>query len=427
MKYLILVLVVFSQWVCAAPQEIDDYHWTGVERIVAIGDIHGDYSQYMATLEAAGLVNAKGKWTGGQSHLVQNGDIPDRGPDSAKIIRHLAKLSKEASKSGGRVHALIGNHEAMNVYGDLRYVSAGEYAAFATRNSDKMRDRYFEAVMQDLQKRDPEKFAALPPEYRQEWDTTHPLGWVEHRQAWDPAWNPKGEFWLWVQSRKVAIQINDLVFLHGGISGFYCQNSLQSLTDKVIAGLSAYDPANPGILEDEFGPLWYRGMSGEAPEASAETVQAILKQQAARHVVVGHTPTSGIVWPRYQGQVIQIDTGISAAYGGHLGYLEVTPEGLFAGYSKGKVALPKDDAGLVAYLEQVIALDPGNAHLKELLASLNAAPVISAPEPDSAEPGASEGGGQVADQGPMATDIGADTATHAPDQGDSVPTCGISG
>jgi hypothetical protein len=412
-------LMMFSSLVCAAPREIDDHHWSGVERIIAIGDIHGDYAQYMATLEAAGLVNEKGKWIGGKTHLVQNGDIPDRGPDSAKIIRHLAKLMKEASKSGGQIHALIGNHEAMNVYGDLRYVSAGEYAAFVTRNSDKLRDRYYEAVMQDLRTREPEKFAALPANYRQEWDATHPLGWVEHRQAWDPAWNPKGEFALWVLGRQVAIQINDLVFLHGGISGFYCQNTLNSLTAKVTAGLRAYDPAKPGILEDEYGPLWYRGMAGEAPEASAESVQAILQQNAAHHIVVGHTPTSGIIWPRYQGQVIQIDTGISAAYGSHLGYLEVTPEGLFAGYSKGKVALPKDDTGLVAYLEQVIALDPDNAHLKEMLAGLKAAPPATTAE--------SEAGGSAADQGPMATDTGADSATHAPDKGVSIPTCGISG
>ncbi|MGH8034702.1 MAG: metallophosphoesterase, partial [Lysobacterales bacterium] len=277
MKYLMLILAATSRLACAAPQEIDDYHWVGVERIVAIGDIHGDYGQYMATLQAAGLVNAKGKWIGGKTHLVQNGDIPDRGPDTAKIIRQLEKLSKEASKSGGMVHALMGNHEAMNVYGDLRYVTAGEYEAFVTRNSGKLRDRYFEAMLQDLQKRDPEKFAGLSPNFREEWNQSHPLGWVEHRQAWDPAWNPKGEFWEWVAGRKVAIQINDLIFLHGGISGYYCQNSLQSLTEKVVSGLRAYDPANPGFVEDEFGPLWYRGLSGEVPEAPVESVEAVLQ------------------------------------------------------------------------------------------------------------------------------------------------------
>ena len=238
----------------------DEFHWTGVERIVAIGDIHGDYAHYLEALQAAGLVNSKGKWIGGETHLVQTGDIPDRGPDTLKIIEHLGKLTKEARKKGGRVHSLIGNHEAMNVYGDLSYVSAGEFEAFVDKNSAALRDRYFDLMMQNLQQTNPEAFASLPENYRELWDKDHPLGWLEHRMAWSPAWNPEAEMAAWVLDRKVAIQINDLIFLHGGISGFYCQNSLRSLTEKVVDGLRNFDPANPGIVMDDFGPLWYRGV-----------------------------------------------------------------------------------------------------------------------------------------------------------------------
>src|SRR5210317_2365293 len=119
----------------AGAKKIDDYHWTGVDRVVAIGDLHGDYGQYIRVMESAGLIDKRGKWSGGQTHLVQTGDITDRGADSRKIIDHLVKLSKQAKKKGGYVHLLIGNHETMNVIGDLRYVSPGEYAAFATKNS----------------------------------------------------------------------------------------------------------------------------------------------------------------------------------------------------------------------------------------------------------------------------------------------------
>ena len=426
MKHLILLLLMISQLASAAPREIDDHHWTDVERIVAIGDIHGDYAQYLATLRAAGLVNEKGKWTGGETHLVQTGDIPDRGPDTVKIIEHLRDLAAEASRSGGRVHALIGNHEVMNVYGDLRYVSAGEFEAFVTRNSHKMRDRYFELATQDLQQRDPEAYAALPASYRDEWYLSHPPGWVEHRQAWDPAWNPQAEFALWVLGNKVAIQINDLIFVHAGISGHYCQNSLQSLTEKVVKSLRSYNPESPGILLDEFGPLWYRGLSGEAPKAAAESVRAILEHHSARHIVVGHTPTSGIVWPRYQGQVIQIDTGISTAYGGHLAYLEVTPEGLFAGYPKGKVVLPEDEAGRVAYLEEVIALEPVNSNLPALRAGLTA-PDTTAGDVDAALQ--FDAGTAGSDQGEKGAETGPDASitAEAPGAGASIPICGISG
>ena len=78
MKYILLVFLLFSSSVFADAREIDDFHWEGVERIVAIGDLHGDYGNYIEALRVAGLVDKKGKWSGGNTHLVQTGDIPDR-------------------------------------------------------------------------------------------------------------------------------------------------------------------------------------------------------------------------------------------------------------------------------------------------------------------------------------------------------------
>jgi len=140
-------------------------------------------------------------------------------------------------------------------------VSPGEYQAFVQKNSAALRDRYYSLVLQNLQQSNAAAFAALPEDYREKWDQDHPLGWLEHRQAWDPAWNPKAKFGLWVLGHQVAIQINDTLFVHGGISGNYCQNSLKSMTDKVVGGLKRFDPRNAGILEDEYGPLWYRGLA----------------------------------------------------------------------------------------------------------------------------------------------------------------------
>ena len=378
MKNILFIILLFSNLVYADARKIDDYHWQGVERIVAVGDIHGDYGNYIKVLRAAGLVDKKGKWSGGKTHLVQTGDIPDRGPDTVKIIEHITKLAKQANKKGGYVHSLIGNHEAMNMYGDLRYTHPGEYEAFVSKKSKSLRDRYFQIYMQNMQEQDPTAYAALPENYRDEWNGKFPLGWIEHRQAWDPAWNPEGKYAKWTLDRKVAIKVNDTIFLHGGISAYYCQNSLESMTQKARASLSNFDPNNSGIVEDDNGPFWYRGLSGVEPHALVETVDAILQQHDARHIVVGHTPTSGVIWPRYDAKVVMIDTGISAAYGGHLGYLEIVPEGLFAGYPGGKLPLPVDEAGLVPYLEKVIQADPGNPYLQKRLQRLLNPPVIEA-------------------------------------------------
>ena len=403
MKIIILPLLLVANLVFAESRQIDEYQWEGVERIVAIGDLHGDYDNYIATLKAAGLIDKKGKWSGGKTHFVQTGDIPDRGPDTQKIIEHIRKLGKQAKKKGGRVHNLIGNHEAMNVYGDLRYVHEGEFEAFVTRNSTALRHRVFEINLQNLQANDPEAFAAVPENFREEWNLKHPLGWVEHRQAWDPAWNPEGEFSNWVLENKVAVRVNDAIFLHGGISGFYCQNSLDSMTDKVLNKLSKYDPRHPGVLEDEFGPLWYRGLSGVDPVALDETVDAILARHKVGHIVVGHTPTRGVIWPQYEGKVVMIDTGIAGAYGGHIGYLEITPDGLFAGYVNGKLPLPTTEADRVPYLEKVIAMNPGNPYLQERLEQLRHPAVV---EPAESQP-----------EPPVEVGV----------QPEPIPICGISG
>lgn len=384
-----LLLCAHALSAAAAPRQLDDLRWSGVERIVAVGDLHGDYANYLAVLRGAGLIDARGHWTGGTTHLVQTGDIADRGPDTRRIIAHLRGLSRQAARDGGRVHALLGNHEAMNVLGDLRYVTPGEYAAFADRRSAARRDRYYAAVLDALRERDPEAFAALPADHRAQWDREHPLGWVEHRLAWDPRWGEDGELFAWAVGRPVAVQLNDLVFVHGGISGAYCGNSLASLTGKARSSLrgQAVAEGDADILLDPLGPLWYRGLAGVAPAAPPELVDAILATHGARHLVIAHTPTDGIVWPRFDTRVIVIDTGIGAAYGGHPAWLEATADGLFAGYPGGRVPLPADDAGRADYLDAVIALQPGNAALRDgreaLLAGTTAA---SAEAPEATEP-----------------------------------------
>lgn len=368
---LLLSAALPYQTPCASPHKVDDYRWDHVDRVVAIGDVHGDYANYVKVLEAAKIIDARGQWIAGETHLVQLGDVPDRGDDALKIIAHLKKLVGQARAKGGWVHTVLGNHEAMNTYGDLRYVTPGDFAASAGRDSEKWRDAYYAKVMADLKANDPEKFAQLPADFRDTWNASHPLGWVEHQRAWNPKWNPKGEEYEWALQDKVAVQVNDLIFLHGGISGAYCQNSLASLTEKARAALPLSDPVTPSILTDENGPLWYRGLAGVEPVASAETVQGILEHhEGAQHIVIGHTPTHGAIWPRYAGRVIQADVGMSAAHGGHIAWLEETKDGLFAGYVAGRIKLPADDAGRIDYLKQVVALQPGNTGLQKKLSAL---------------------------------------------------------
>lgn len=403
MRHLLLALLLLSPTTWAAPRELDTYRWDNVRRIVAIGDLHGDYASYLKVLQAAGLLDRAGRWVGGATHLVQTGDIPDRGPDTRRIITHMAKLARAAEKRGGRVHNLLGNHEAMNVYGDLRYVVPGEYAAFAGPRSPALRDRYFDAVMQQLKRHHPDRHADLPPDFRAQWDREHPLGWVEHRMAWDPRWSTSGEMYRWAMQAKVAIQLNDLLFVHGGISNAYCGNSLASMTRMARDALGSNVPDMPGILQDERGPLWYRGLAGVAPATPPETVDAILRAHGARHIVVGHTTTGGVIWPRLNSRIVMIDTGMGAAYGSRIGWLEVTARGLFAGYLGGRLPLPRDDDGRLAYLEAVVNLEPGNHAIRQRRDAMRAGQAEVALAADGS-PGASASmPGGVVSAGPTPT------------------------
>lgn len=374
---ILLLALLVSGAADAKAKKIDDFHWTGVDRVVAIADIHGDYGQYIKAMRSAGLVDKSGKWSGGETHLVQTGDIPDRGPDTIKIIDHLEKLRKQAKKAGGYVHLLIGNHEAMNVEGDLRYVSPGEYDAFVTKNSARLREMQWQRQLEWMKANMPD-FAEIDLDaYRKEWDQQVPLGWVEHRQAW----SVNGPYGKYVEGNQVAVQINDTLFVHGGISAKYCKLSLETMTDDVHSALKNYDRTVQTIVDDPLGPLWYRGLAleKESDEIFSQTLDNILGRYGAKRIVVGHTPTGGVVWPRFDRRVIANDTGLATYYGAHMGVLELTADGVTAIYGDKRIPVPADNDGRIDYLRAVIEADPNNAQMKQRLARL-LAPADNEPE-----------------------------------------------
>src|ERR1700689_4970108 len=52
-----------------------------LHRIVAVGDLHGDFSAWRVILRSASLVDNNGHWTGGYGVLIQTGHAAGRGPD----------------------------------------------------------------------------------------------------------------------------------------------------------------------------------------------------------------------------------------------------------------------------------------------------------------------------------------------------------
>ena len=349
-----LLLVLASLPGGAAGQDT----YTGVGRIVAVGDVHGDLAQFVTVLRQAGVLDNKNRWAGGQTHLVQTGDVLDRGPDSRKVMELLMDLAPQAERAGGRVHALIGNHEAMNILGDLRYVSAEEYEAFRTPKSEVLRDRAYAALADSTRKGD--------REYQKQWQAEHPLGWVEHRLAFEG----NGRYGSWIRTHNAVLKIDDFLFLHGGIGPKHVGMPLADLNNGVRQALG--QGADPGIAEDTEGPLWYRGLATGDEAPLAAHVDQVLANFGVRHIVIGHTVTAGTVMPRYDGKVIMIDVGLSAVYGGPPACLVIENGKPYTLHRGTRLDLPLGGDPL-PYLRAAAALDPQPSRLQKLIDRLEPA------------------------------------------------------
>lgn len=285
---------------------------TTTERVVAIGDVHGAYDRFVAMLRGAGLIDGRQRWTGGRARLVQTGDVLDRGPDSRKAIDLLRKLETEASRAGGRVHALLGNHEFMRIVGDWRYVSAGEFKAFQTGESAMLRDRVHELNAELAEKRArAEKREFNEREYRAQFFKDFPLGYFDMQLAF----GKDGDYGKWVRSRVAAVRINGVLFIHGGVSDTVANLGCEGLNAEVGRDLAAAPVPADKLMEllsaKEDGPLWYRGMASEPESEFEPMLDSILKRLDVRAVVIGHTPVaSGQVTARFGGRVVLIDTGM---------------------------------------------------------------------------------------------------------------------
>ncbi|NNC38036.1 MAG: hypothetical protein HKO02_11300 [Hyphomonadaceae bacterium] len=336
----ILVLGGFSTPSLAA----DNYRFEQVEKIVAVGDIHGAHSALVGLLKATGLIDSDQNWIGGKTHFVSLGDILDRGPDSRKSMDLLMKLQSQASKAGGQLHVVAGNHELMNLMGDLRYVSAGEYAAFAGDETQDMRASAYKDlnVATDISRTD--------------FDLAFPPGYFAHRAAFAP----NGKYGKWLLSLPTIIVLNDTVFVHGGLSAMVAKDGLEKTNKAFISALVDFmeirqDLFDQNILpKDETknltsmargllsaktlksaekrklrkfieldesdilnadGPVWYRGAMMCRTVLEKPILDNALSKLNAKRVVVGHTPSrDGRVHARYNGKLIQLDTGMLVAH-----------------------------------------------------------------------------------------------------------------
>jgi hypothetical protein len=261
-------------------------------RLIAIGDLHGDIEATRRALRLGGAIDGTDRWVGGDLVVVQTGDQFDRGNGELAILELLERLEAEASRAGGAVHVLNGNHEFMNVRGNMRYVTPGGFA----------------------------EFHGLPGV---DLTRTDIVTFPEHERPRRAALAPGGPVARRLARRNVIVIVGDTVFVHGGILPATVIFGLDRINEESRAWLRGELAEPPEVLLSRWGPVWSRHYSAEPDEGDCALLARSLRMIGAERMVVGHTVTEGGPGPKCGGLVWCIDVGLSAQYGGPTAILEI--------------------------------------------------------------------------------------------------------
>ena len=366
------------------------------DAVVAIGDVHNDFDDFVAILRQTGLIDTQNHWAGGKTTFVQVGDLLDRGPKPREVLNLMMALEKEAAQAGGQVVSLLGNHEMMNIMGDLRYVTPMNYGSFADGNSAQRQKAAYEEYVK-WRGSHASLLAELPQPMElteTEWMARHPAGFVEQREAL----GPKGEYGQWLRGHDAVAEVGGVIFLHGGIHPDVAKTKLDAINNRIHGEIKEFDGLKQylqneklilpffnlqeinNVLQAEIvaelkshvsgtderkakiqeflkhadwlsvrvdGPLWFRGYDRWSDQEGESQSSKVLESYKATHIVVGHTvQNGGRIRPRFGDKVFLIDTGMLSSYypGGRASALEICSDSKF----------------IAVYLDkQVVLLDSG--------------------------------------------------------------------
>jgi hypothetical protein len=274
-------------------------------RIIVIGDIHGDMSMLLKCLKIAKLINTNNmkhyKWIGKDTVVVQVGDQIDscryNGVDNCNdpnkyeadtandvnILYFLTKLHDKAAKKGGAVYSLMGNHEFMNVIGDLSYVSHSNIRQFDNYNHSNI-------IIKD--------------------------GYEARKIAFQPG-NKIANFLAC--TRKMALIIGSNLFVHAGIIPEMIAKYKIDDMNKILTLFLLDEIQQPDIFKDLFisgktSPFWTR-MFGTRVDNCIELLQPLKEVYNVNRIYVGHTPQlkTGIN-SQCSNNIWMTDVGMSKAF-----------------------------------------------------------------------------------------------------------------
>jgi len=317
------------------------YEWTTIERIIVIGDLHGDYDNFVKILKGTQVVDPDLHWAAGKVHLVQTGDVMDRGRYSRRIFELIMRLEEEAAADGGMVHMLLGNHEEMNITGIAfdypSYVLPEQFVSFLPDEYRRAREAEYIKTL-PLDKRRQAEIEGLDVETDQSvydfWKEIIDSKDPEARRAYVLGFNDA--FGDWLLKKNTVIKINGVVYVHGGINEAFSRWPLREINSVMRSELAYFQGImrnpqrttrafKPKLVYEPDSPLWFRGLAESGKAAQAE-VDRILSNLEAEAMVIGHNffsyrgGRSPVVAKenvaRFEDKVWIMDTGIAGSYGG---------------------------------------------------------------------------------------------------------------
>ncbi len=238
------------------------------EPIFVLGDIHGQFDRMINNLQSHGVINKQLKWNWGKGHLVFVGDIFDRGNKVTETLWFIYHLEQEAEKAGGQVHITFGNHELMVLNKDNRYI-ARDYKNLCNN-----------------------------------------LG-----LDYDALFHPNSVLGEWLRSKNSMTKINDVLFVHGGISKKQVESGMTPeqvnglMRQYLLAGSNAKNEEEYTQILRSFGPFWYRGYfmdRSKYKKITGDELDGILKSLNVSRIVVGHTENE-VLSTSFNGKIIDVN------------------------------------------------------------------------------------------------------------------------
>lgn len=296
------------------------------QRVVCIGDVHGDYAALVEFLTIAQVMDPSSlQWIGGDTVCVQLGDILDRGHNELACFELLAHLSRQAPLHGGAVQILYGNHEALNAVGLFQY-------ALDEDEFEDVLGKPIDLVMTQ---------SLNTTNWRHQFAGNSPVRWA----AFEPGGilsdtlckNLKVAF---VVGKTVCVHAGltlDHLYSYGGIEGMNQQardwmttqchgqnnndgnyQSAEDIRKDAQERANAASSQMPECLGGGIGshsPVWMRDYSqpNDSPPRhpkAQQMINAVLKELGCDRMVMGHTPQFKIN-AALQNKAWRIDVGAS--------------------------------------------------------------------------------------------------------------------